>query len=70
MTLKHFLLIPLLCLSFISKAQLTADFPDSNYYWNEYRLEENQVVKYKCHRSKSFDGKENNWHEEENIENK
>ena len=35
MTLKHFLLIPLLCLSFISKAQLTADFPDSNYYWNE-----------------------------------
>lgn len=36
MKLKHFLLIPLLCLSFISKAQLTADFPDSNYYWNEY----------------------------------
>ena len=35
MTLKHFLLIPLLCLSFISKAQLTADFPDSNYHWNE-----------------------------------
>jgi hypothetical protein len=31
---KYLLLIPLLCLSFISKAQLTADFPDSNYYWN------------------------------------
>jgi hypothetical protein len=35
MKLKHLLLIPLLCLAFISKAQLTADFPDSNYHWNE-----------------------------------
>lgn len=33
---KYLLLIPLLCLSFISKAQLTADFPDSNFRWNTH----------------------------------
>lgn len=32
-----------------------------SYYWNEYRLEDGQIVLYRCGRKRIFDGRENEW---------
>lgn len=38
-----------------------------HYHWNEYRLEKETVIKYKCHKRRFFDSPEDTWEEEENV---
>ncbi|KYP19810.1 hypothetical protein [Streptococcus parauberis] len=49
----------------IYRTQQYDGYGKHNYYWNEYRQDRNEIIKFKCNKQKFFDGRENNWEESE-----
>ncbi|WP_438831587.1 hypothetical protein [Streptococcus pluranimalium] len=46
-------------MSLIYKTNSWSGYSKGSSYWNEYRLEGNRIIKYKCSSIKFFDGNEN-----------
>lgn len=50
---------------------VTGEWPchgKQHYGWNEYRLEGDRVVRYKCYRQKVFDNDEGGWIKRERVD--
>jgi hypothetical protein len=52
----------------IYKTKERKGYGKNNYSWNEYRLEKNKVIRYKCHRWKFYYGDDSVWKDDETID--